>query len=492
MMKRNTQRLQQLINELLELSKLETGRMKLVVSAGDLSGYLRTLASSFISLAEKRGIQYKIDIKEEPGQYFFDKDKVEKILTNLISNALKFTPEEGFVNVVLNYISSPENGSMKNAQIIISDTGPGIPADEMDKIFDRFHQVDSHEGRYAEGTGIGLALVKELLDLYRGRIEVDSEIGTGSKFIVILPVSREQFSKDEFKTLRDESEEDAETDSNQGGDESIMADRFQYGSSKTEFDNPVILIVEDNDDLRKYISQGLDIQYQILEAENGKQGFIQATESIPDLVISDLMMPEMDGNELCEQLRSDYRTSHIPFIMLTAKADKESKLDSYEKGADDYILKPFDAEELRSRVRNLIEQRKRLREKYRKELINETGPIVDTPRISDEFLIKVSGLIDSNMTNSEYNVEQLGQDVGLSQSQLYRKLMALTDHSPVEFIRNLRLRAAAEMFRKGQKNVSTVLYSVGFNTPSHFSRYFRELYGINPSEYVSKIRNISD
>jgi signal transduction histidine kinase/ligand-binding sensor domain-containing protein/DNA-binding response OmpR family regulator len=492
MMRRNTQRLQQLINELLELSKLETGNMKLEVSEGDLSGYLRSLATSFLSLAEKKRIQYKIDIDEEPGRYFYDRDKVEKIVTNLISNALKFTQEGDLVFVKVNYLHASNNGSVKQIRIVVSDTGPGIPVEERNKIFDRFHQVTSYEGRYTEGTGIGLALVKELVDLYRGLIDLESEVGEGSTFTVILPVSKELFSEDEIVPVHTESEEIPLMYADPQSDKTDKTVTDQIEPGETPGERPLILVVEDNEDLRKYIAQNLVTKYQIIEAKDGRSGLQRAIDHIPDLVISDLMMPEMDGIEMCERLKLDYRTSHIPLIMLTAKADKVSKLDSYEKGADDYILKPFDAEELQSRVNNLIEQRNRLRERYRQEFLSEPGTIKSLPELSDNFLVKVCDIVKSNLSDSEYSVEQFCQDMGLSQPQLYRKLMALTGHSPSEFIRNTRLRTAAEMFQHGETNVSTVLYAVGFNTPSHFSRSFRELYGVNPSDYIGKTQTNPD
>jgi signal transduction histidine kinase/ligand-binding sensor domain-containing protein/DNA-binding NarL/FixJ family response regulator len=516
MMKRNTQRLQQLISELLELSRLETGRMQLKVSTGDMGGFLRSIASSFLSLAEKKRIRYEIDIKEEPGAFYFDKDKLEKIVTNLISNALKFTREGDSVRVRADYPSSPDHDSLKQVRILISDTGPGIPEKEREKIFDRFHRIDNHESRYTEGTGIGLALVKELVDLYRGKIELESEVGKGSTFRVFLPISKEAFSENEIVEVQPETEEipivHAEplsdktdqsvtdqavtdlplTDQAFTSQEETVKIHAGTGGTKAETggtraERPMILVVEDNEDLREYIAQQLDTRYRILEAEDGREGLQRAMDHIPDLVISDIMMPDMDGVEMCEQLKMDHRTSHIPLIMLTAKADKPTKMESYEKGADDYIIKPFDAEELQSRVKNLIEQRKRLRERYRKEFLTEPVKADGLPEQTDNFLSKVLNLVQSNLSDSGYNVEQLCHDVGLSQSQLYRKLMALTDHSPVEFIRNIRLKAAAEMFQNGATNVSTVLYSTGFNTPSHFSHYFRELYGVNPSDYIRKL-----
>jgi CheY-like chemotaxis protein len=324
------------------------------------------------------------------------------------------------------------------------------------------------------------------VDLYRGKIYIESKVGRGSTFTVKLPVSKELFQEEEIV----EKELDLVKESGQaivGPHEAVYPER-RYGKKENlPKMSPVILIVEDNTDLRNYISENLDESYQILMTENGKSGFDLAIENIPDLIISDVMMPEMDGMELCHHLKQDERTNHIPVIMLTAKADRDNKLEGLDTGVDDYLIKPFDAEELQHRVRNLIEQRKRLREKYRKKFLTEPVTAEDKPVQTDDFLTKVLNLVQSNLSDSGYNVEQLCRNVGLSQSQLYRKLMALTDHSPVEFIRCIRLKAAAEMFQKGATNVSTVLYSAGFSTPSHFSRYFRELYGVNPSDYIRKL-----
>ncbi len=474
-MKRNAGRLQQLINQLLDLSKLETGNLKLEVSEGDLTGFIRTMVLSFLSLAESKRIKYEYDLQDMSAPCFYDADKVEKITTNLISNALKFAPEGGSVLVTLQYSREKNDLSGTYAEISVKDSGPGIPDDETEKIFDRFYQVSSSDSREHEGSGIGLALTKELVELYRGEIHVESEVGKGSAFIVILPVYREHFREDEIVAV---SEKPAE--------EKFIDDHEILIHEATEPDvhkDAVILIVEDNTDLRKYISGNLSRQYQILEAENGREGLNKAIESIPDLVISDLMMPEMDGVEMCDRLKKDTRTNHIPLIMLTAKADRDSKLESLEMGADDYIIKPFDAEELQVRVKNLIEQRRKLRERYRKEfLMDPTGHEIPPPE--DEFLGRVMNCLNKHLTESEFNVEHLGKELGLSRSQLYRKILALTDYTPSEFIRNLRLRMAARMFLEGHRNVTKVLYMAGFNTPTYFTESFRELYGLNPSDYI--------
>jgi DNA-binding response OmpR family regulator len=248
---------------------------------------------------------------------------------------------------------------------------------------------------------------------------------------------------------------------------------------------PVILIVEDNIDLRNYISGNLGDSYQILMAENGKQGLERAAESIPDLVISDLMMPIMDGMEMCTKLKRDERTNHIPVIILTAKADRGSKMEGLGIGADDYIIKPFDAEELKVRVRNLIEQRKKLRERFRKEFLTDPAGL-EIPAPEDDFMVRVMDCLKKHLTEPEFNVEQLGKEMGLSRTQLYRKILALTDHTPSELIRNTRLRMAARMFMEGHNNVTRVMLSVGFDTSVYFAQYFRELFGLNPSEYIKK------
>jgi YesN/AraC family two-component response regulator len=244
--------------------------------------------------------------------------------------------------------------------------------------------------------------------------------------------------------------------------------------------------VEDNVDLRKYIAGNLDPSFRILEAENGDHGIKMAVNTIPDLVISDLMMPGMNGMEMCEYLKSDVRTSHIPVIMLTARADRNSKLEGLKKGADDYIIKPFDSEELQVRVSNLIEQRKSLREHFREEFLTDS-PKFDMAPLEEEFIQKTIDLIHQHISEPEYNVDQLVKDMAISRMHFYRKILALTDHSPVELLRNIRLKFAAKLFREGHKNIARVMYQSGFNTPSYFAQCFRKLYGINPSEYIKKL-----
>jgi DNA-binding response OmpR family regulator len=414
----------------------------------------------------------------------FDRDKVEKIVTNLVSNALKFTAEGGSVKVTLKYSQDEGLKPGTHAVLLVRDTGPGIPAEQQEKIFDRFYQVQNSDSRTYEGSGIGLALVKELVELYGGEIFVESKPGSGSTFTVKLPASREQFREAEIFIPTEKQTEPGLPDDPDGpgyktGEPLLSQDLINKGKK----DRPVILVVEDNPDLRDYIMQNLLGDYQILQAENGKTGLEKTVESIPDLVITDLMMPEMDGMEMCHRLKSDYRTNHIPLVMLTAKADRESKLESLQTGADDFILKPFDAEELKARVKNLIDQRIKLRERYRKELIADLGSR-EIPPPEDEFMVRVMNCITKHLSESEFNVEQMGKELALSRTQLYRKILAITDHTPGELIRNNRLKMAARMFQEGHRNVTSVMYSVGFDTSVNFAHHFRQMFGVNPSEYI--------
>ncbi|MFC2113516.1 ATP-binding protein [Bacteroidota bacterium] len=481
MMHRNVGRLMSLINQLLDLSKLEIGKVTLQVAEADLTAFVRRIVISFLSLAESKKIQYEYNLTELPGRVYFDGDKLEKILTNLISNAFKFTPEDGIIKVILKYSDTGTNNLPRNMELSVIDSGKGIPEEMIDKVFDRFYQVGS-PGNAEDGKGIGLSLTKELVELYRGRISVESAPGKGSIFTVVLPVAKEKFNENE---IANEVLAEPAVSGNEVSLE-LLKEQAEYEiqeNQDTGREGPLILIVEDNLDLRKYISKNLDPSFQILEAENGREGMDKTIETIPDLVISDLMMPVMDGMEMCKHLKSDNRTSHIPIILLTAKADRDSKMEGFETGADDYIIKPFDSEELQVRVRNLIGQRRRLRESYRKEFLTD---VVDLKLAApeEEFLSRVMKCIELHLSDLEFSVEKLGEDLHLSRTQLYRKILALTDYSPVELIRNTRLRMAARMFRSGHKNVSKVMYEVGISSPSHFTRSFRELFGVNPSEYI--------
>ena len=484
--KRNIKRLQDLINQLLEISKLEAGKVKLEVSEGNLEQFVCNIILSFLSLAESKKIKYTYDLPGTSDIVFYDRDKLEKILTNLISNAFKFTHDGGKIRVRLKFSWVTGDKTPGYVSIEVADTGRGIIREKIDRIFDRFYQVSDSDSREAEGTGLGLALTKELVDLYRGEIIVESEEGKGSTFTVKLPVSQNLFTEEEIiirPAIQEIKPEQVEPFNDQKQLEVID---FEEGHiQKTVEKKPVILIVEDNVDLGNYISRNLEDNYHIDTAIDGKKGLDKAIEFIPDLIISDVMMPEMDGMEMSKKLKNDERTNHIPIILLTAKADRESKLEGLETGADDYVVKPFDQEELQVRVKNLLEQRERLREKFRKEFTSDL--IGEKASSGDEFIKKVHEIMHDHIDEPDYTIEQLAGELYLSRSQLFRKVSALTSYSPIELFRNLRLKKAAILFNGGHKNVTQVMYQVGFNNPSYFAKCFTELFGMNPSRYIKRL-----
>ena len=482
---KNAKRLQQLINQLLDLSKLETGKIRLMVSEGNLSEFVRNLAVSFLSAAESRKILYTFDLQEFSEPVYFDADKVEKILTNLISNALKFSSECGIIHIQLEYITSKESMGNTRVEISVLDSGAGIPKEELEKIFDRFYQVRSSENDALKGTGIGLSLTNELVELYRGSITVISEPGQGSTFKVTIPVSRGLFRDDEVLPASikyNMPEPSLQKDSE--GYVSLNYDEIDGGSDQKRLNQPVILVVEDHLDLGNYIKKQLDSDFYIIQAGNGKEGFKKATETIPDLIVSDMMMPEMDGLELCERIKNDLRTSHVPFILLTAKADQTSKLDGLQKGADAYMLKPFDSSELRIRVRSLIDQRNKMREKFSNGYFSNLK-LNKVSSADDRFLQKTTEIIVEHIADDQFTVELLSKSLGMSNSQLYRKLQALTGLTPSHFIRNLRLKQSLVLLEKQYDNISSIAYEVGFTDHSYFSKCFRELFGVSPSQYKS-------
>jgi len=464
MVKRNANRLLELINQLLDLSKLEAGKLALQVTKGNIRELLEISGASFESLAKSKEIDFKIHLIGVPEEACYDEDKVQKILNNLLSNAFKFTPAGGKV-----YLES----KMVNTKLLISvkDTGPGLSEVQQQQVFDRFHQ--NEQAAKVGGTGIGLTLTKELVTLHHGSIKVDSKEGEGSTFIVTIPLSEQVYTqsergKDSISNLNNRVKSESEAD--------------EEGEVLMEGDLPMALVVEDNLDLRNHICSLLSGSYTVYTARDGQEGIDKAIQWVPDIIITDLMMPEMDGMELCKHLKADQRTSHVPIIMLTAKADKPSKLDGLKTGADDYLTKPFDTEELLTRIKNLIEQRAKLREKYADTLMIAPSKIkVDSP--DELFIKKALQIVEEHISDPEFTVENFQKTIGMSRMQLHRKLKALTNHSASEFIRDLRLQRAADLLVVKGTSVTDVAYACGFNSLSYFTQCFKDKYGVTPSKY---------
>ena len=489
MVHRNANKLLELVNQLLDISKLESGNIKLQTVPRNIIPLLKALVLSFTSYAERKMITLKLNSFEDELIVYIDKDKIEKIITNILSNAFKFTPDGGTIVVT---VKTDE----RNLNIIISDTGVGIPKEKISKIFDRFYQVDGSHTREQEGTGIGLSLTKELVELHKGKIEVKSEEGKGTTFTVSIPLGKEHLDVQEIIEI----EKVAEGEPRQGREKAAP----EYGE---EFEKkiehkvdieffgkeslPLLLIVEDNLDVRNYIKDNLKRKYRILEAVDGEDGWNKAVESAeggPDLIVSDVMMPKMDGFKFCEKLKTDERTSHIPVILLTAKAAKEDKLEGYETGADEYIMKPFEPDELKARIKNLIEQRKRLHEHFRKQGLAGADQQKITS-VDKKFLQKCLDVIKKHLSDSLFSVEMLAEELAMSRSVLQRKIQSLTGESPGELIRQIRLNKAVELIKHRFGNLSEIALEVGYNNPAHFSEAFKKHFGTTPSQLQQKNTN---
>jgi signal transduction histidine kinase/DNA-binding response OmpR family regulator len=475
LIKGNAKRLINLINQLLDLSRLEAGRLKLNAALGNISQFVKGLAMEFESVAEQRDITLKIIIEKEDIEAYFDKEKMEKIVTNLLSNAFKFTPAGGRITVVI------KETLLNQVEIVVRDSGIGIPKSELPKIFDRFYQVDGSITREHEGTGIGLALTKELVELHKGNIFVDSVEGHWTEVKVSIPLGKEHLTDEDIIEPSDYQlrKVDSLVDylQTEGEEDELLSEKL--------IDKTIVLIVEDNPDVRDYIKDALKADYHIEEAANGEQGLRRAEKIIPDLIVSDIMMPKMDGYEMTRQLRQDQRTSHIPIILLTAKSDKDSKLQGLGLGADDYLIKPFDSEELLARIKNLIETRKMLQEKFGSgtEVLQRPAK-ANLSCFDEQFLSRVMMVIEEHLSEEEFSIEEFGKDVGMSRSQIHRKLKALTGKSTSVYLRTVRLAKAKQMIEQKKGNISDICYAVGFSSPAYFSRCFKDEFGYAPSEHT--------
>ncbi len=464
---RNASHLTELINQLMDLSKLEAGKLSLQVRQENLKEFLTLSAASFDSLAEAQQIEFQITLDDAPNLAYFDRDKVQKVLNNLLSNAFKFTPPEGKLALTTEVKNN-------NIYISITDSGPGITDTDQELIFQRFQQSNTTDAN-TTGTGVGLTLSKELAMLHKGDISVKSTLGEGATFTFYFPINKNAYSASDVDNTQAQA--------------AILATQ-QNGpivalEEPREVHEDIILIVEDNTDLRYHIASLLKDTFTIKQALNGKEGIEIARQIIPDIIISDLMMPEVDGIELSNKLKADEKTSHIPIILLTAKADREAKLEGLQTGADDFLTKPFDNDELLIRVNNLIRQRKTLQEKYAKKISLLPSEInIESP--DEIFIQKALKVVDQNLSNSAFTVEAFQLEMGMSRMQLHRKLKGLTNFSASEFIRDLRLQRASDLLSREGINVSEVAYSCGFNSISYFTQCFKQKYDVSPSKYQEK------
>ncbi|MGJ8744369.1 hybrid sensor histidine kinase/response regulator transcription factor [Polaribacter sp.] len=476
MMYRNSTRLLSLVDQLLHISKIKAGNLQLKVCKNNIIPFVGTLADAFTFKAHQKGINYMVYNNFTKTATYFDADVVEKIVVNLLSNAIKYTPENGAIIC---------NSTVKDNKLhfTVKNTGQGLSDKEMVAIFERFYQINENK----QGVGIGLALVKELVALHKGSITVKSTPNEWTTFTVILPVNFDSFKESEI----------IEKSSNQIINTNADIDYLGYEEhgyliiekdKKVNDEIPILLIVDDNADVRTYLRNIFKDKYTIQVAKDGQEGINLAIEQIPDVIISDNLMPVKNGIELCNTLKNDERTSHIPIILLTAKAGEESKIEGVKTGADAYITKPFNEEFLKTRVEKLVESRKKLQLRYSQEVILRPKDIAITS-VDEQFLTRMQKALDTKLVESSFSIEEFSNAVGMSRMQLHRKLKALTGLSASKFIRSQRLKLAAQLLKKSDINVSQVGYSVGFNDHAYFSKCFKKVYHCSPSDYVKSSQN---
>lgn len=486
MMHRNANRLLRLINQLMDLQKMDNTKMKLNAGNYDIIQFVRGIKESFDELSEKKHMEYLFTTALSKQELFFDKDKVDKILFNLLSNAFKFTSENGKIEIIIQNTKHHFVDEVCDAvEIIVKDNGIGISEKHLARIFELFYRGDYQTDITFQGTGIGLALSKGFIDLHKGDLTVESKKGEGTSFFVYFRQGSAHINTDEIVLI------DKEYDRVERQIESVTetvgnVDAFSKANSKLSngFDQQLtILIVEDNPDVRGFIRDCLLDIYKVMEASNGKEAFDIIDQEEPDLIICDVMMPVMDGLAFTEKLKSDLRICHIPVILLTARSTHEQKIEGLETGADSYMPKPFNSKHLLVRVRKLIEIRQKIRKHYQENLLLPNTGENKISQLDSSFLKKCNKIIEKNIQNTEYGVEELSNDVGLSRVHVYRKIKHLTGLSVSEFIRNTKLNKAAVLLRESGKSIAEIAYETGFSSPSYFSKSFKDYYKISPSEF---------
>lgn len=478
---RNAKNLEKLISQLLDFRKLEAGNLKLDLAEGDIVEFTLNILNSFNDLALEKQVKLRFNTLKKQLFASFDPDKIEKILNNLLSNAFKFSEPGGSVSVNLSLIFDTEEddflASEKEKQfieIVVKDTGRGIPSGNLNKIFHRFFQSDDEAKD--SGTGIGLALVKELVSIHKGNIFVASKPGKGTKFTVHIPYMQ-AFSRTAEENKKEPS-----------ADKPNMLINDVPHQADGNIHSKIMLVVEDNADVRQFIAGHFNSTFQIIEARNGEEGWKNALEHIPDIIISDVIMPNMNGYELCERVKNDERTSHIPVLLLTALHSKDHEIKGITTGADDYITKPFDLSVLQAKVENVLSIRDSLKEKFSRNVVLEPTNIEITSP-DERFLKKAIQVVEENISDCELDIETFSEKVGVSRMQLYRKLHALTNMTVKEFIRNIRLKRATQLLTQNKMNVSEIAYEVGFKDLSHFRKCFKREYGMSATEFIANSRN---
>lgn len=476
LIKRNARRLLNLVNQLLDFRKMEVHELKLCPQSGDIIQFIKDASYSFADLAEKKNINFIFDTDTENLITSFDHDKIERIIFNLLSNAFKFTPSGGHVGVWITVSAEEATPESKCLEIKVIDNGIGIEKEKHAKIFDCFFQNEIPDSFVNQGSGIGLSITKEFVKMHKGEITLESEPGSGSCFIVRIPVKTEDLCIRSPEIAVPDSQSSISSPVKRGIDVALEKNK-----------KPVILLVEDNDDFRFYLKDNLREYFQIVEAVNGKDGWQKALALHPALIVSDISMPEMNGIDLCKKVKNDSRTTHIPVILLTALTGEEDQVKGLAFGATDYMTKPFNFEILLSKIKNLLTLQDTFKRTYKKQLDLQIEE-VEVASGDEKFLRNVVDYIEKNMSNDRLSVEELSREMAMSRVSLYKKLLTLTGKSPLEFIRSVKMKRAAQLLASGEMTIAMVSYEVGFNSPNYFTRTFKEEFKLLPSEYIAEIR----
>ncbi|MHA7056816.1 hybrid sensor histidine kinase/response regulator transcription factor [Aquimarina sp. M1] len=480
---KNTDRLYRLINELMDYRKLELNKLNVKVRELDIVTFVRDVVSHFILEASNKKIDLTINHDIPELKVWVDIGMLEKIIFNLLSNAFKVTPEGGKITISIKKAKQSliegKNALSESFEISVSDTGPGLMKEQLDKIFERFYQVDNLNKWYYGGTGIGLEVVRSFVELHQGKVKVDSVVDKGTTFSVILPLGNEHFTENEIMVNNKDSDILLKTKFIGNVHNQSLEDQIEE-----EHKTNRLLIVEDNTELRNYLKKELSNNYKVFEAKNGSEGLEFAKKEVPDIIITDVMMPEMDGFEFCSKIKNDIKTSHIPILMLTAKTMADDRIKGIESGADVYLNKPFDMRVLKSYLTQMLTIRQIVFNKYFSDIsdarINENNTSLDK-----EFIQKVLNHIYENLSDPDLSVESLSSELHLSRSQFYRKIKTLTGQTANQFLRNIRLQKAKEILETGATNISEVCYKVGFSSPSYFTKCFKTNFGILPTEVTT-------
>ena len=497
----NTERMLRLVNQILDFRKIENKKMKLLLEKSDIVELLQKVMDNFHLIAKEKNINFRLQTDKESIHCWIDQDKVEKIIFNLLSNAFKYTPANKSITV---YAHTTKD----KVVISVADEGIGIDPKKQQTLFQRFETLVNNN-ILQPSSGIGLSLVKELIELHQGNIQVNTETGTGSEFIVTLPLDQKvyegkentEFILSDAPSTHNQKQDKHKTISKTSEKNIILQEKTEDKDADNNMNqDPIsVLVVEDNAELRNFLNDILSGTYKVIEATNGQEGLEQALQYVPDFIISDVMMPVMDGLDMVKAIKAHRDVCHIPIILLSAKSSLDDRISGLEQGIDDYITKPFSSTYLKTRIKSLLHQRKQLQELYleqwsdqKKEnpvptLLVEVEP--ERPQIvpfDEVFMKRVMEIMHNQMDNSKLTIDEFAQELGMGRTVFYQKLKSIVGLSPIDFVREMRIKRAKQLMETGEYNVSTIAYMTGFNDPKYFSKCFKKKYGVSPSEFTPK------